>query len=293
MQLILGSHELTCHGHPIITESTLNFPEFVPASKKSVYSICSFLRYSQIKSPMTRLDTLIFDHDHDQLLILWICTNMQKSVIPSVISSDMVSFRVLSPDWPDPFLTMPTPKIFNHLLICINLYQHAKNQLILFIHSWDTVSFRVPRPYWPHLFLTVPNQKMFIQLLIFVNFYQYAKKWGYLLDFFWKNSWFKNPSTWLVDRTLAIISGTRFFPVQDLCRNTANNIAFHYRTNLVKISLNSIFFKISLNSKDPIFGLLLAHFPNFWSKISFFRKLQLCHTQLHEGLYHHAKFREG
>ena len=70
MQLILGSHELTCHGHPIITESTLNFPEFVPASKKSVYSICSFLRYSQIKSPMTRLDTLIFDHDHDQLLIL-------------------------------------------------------------------------------------------------------------------------------------------------------------------------------------------------------------------------------
>ena len=25
----------------------------------------------------------------------------------------------------------PTPKIFNVLLICMNLYQHAKNQLIL------------------------------------------------------------------------------------------------------------------------------------------------------------------
>ena len=29
-----------------------------------------------------------------------------------------------------PFLTMPTPKIFKHLLICMNLHQYAKNQLI-------------------------------------------------------------------------------------------------------------------------------------------------------------------
>ena len=30
--------------------------------------------------------------------------------------------------------------------------------------------------------------------------------------------------------------------------------------------------KISLNSKDPSFGLFLAHFPNFWSKKNFFPK---------------------
>ena len=42
-------------------------------------------------------------------------------------------------------------------------------------------------------------------------------------------------------------------------------------------------------SKEPIFGLFLAHFPNFCSKKSFFQKLQLCHAQLHKDLYHHAK----
>ena len=34
-----------------------------------------------------------------------------------------------SPDWPHPFLVMLTPNIFNHLLICMKLYQHAQNQL--------------------------------------------------------------------------------------------------------------------------------------------------------------------
>ena len=32
---------------------------------------------------------------------------------------------------------MPNPKIFNQLLICTNLYQHAKNQLISSVESWD------------------------------------------------------------------------------------------------------------------------------------------------------------
>ena len=30
---------------------------------------------------------------------------------------------------------MLTPKIFNHLLICVNLCHHAKNLLIPFVHS--------------------------------------------------------------------------------------------------------------------------------------------------------------
>ena len=45
-------------------------------------------------------------------------------------------------DWPLPFLTKPTSKIFNILLICMNLYLHPKNQLIL----KDTVNFIVQRP---------------------------------------------------------------------------------------------------------------------------------------------------
>ena len=57
----------------------------------------------------------------------------------------------------------------------MNLYQQAKNQLILSVHSWDTISFRVQRPDWSHPFLTMSNQKVFNQLLLSLNFYQHAK----------------------------------------------------------------------------------------------------------------------
>ena len=74
----------------------------------------------------------------------------------------------------------------------MNLYQHAKNQLIPSLHSWDAVNFRIQKPDWPYHFLTTVsfrvqkpdwsyqfftmlNQKTFNQLLIFVNLYQHAK----------------------------------------------------------------------------------------------------------------------
>ena len=43
------------------------------------------------------------------------------------------------PDWPHPFLIMPTKKIFDQLLIDVNLYQHAKNEAISKISSGDMV----------------------------------------------------------------------------------------------------------------------------------------------------------
>ena len=105
IQQILGSHELKCHchfchAHPKIFESTFSFPKFVSACKKSVYSICWVLRYSQ--------------------------------------------FRVQWPDWQQPFFTMLTQKIFDQLLIFVNLYQHAKNQFIPSVNSSDRDNFRVP-----------------------------------------------------------------------------------------------------------------------------------------------------
>ena len=75
MQQISGSHDLRSPGHayPKIIESTFSFPQFVPACKRSVYSICSFLRHNQFESPMIRLTTPIFDQPtqkrFDQLLI--------------------------------------------------------------------------------------------------------------------------------------------------------------------------------------------------------------------------------
>ena len=41
---------------------------------------------------------------------------------------------------------MSTPEISNNLLICMNSYQHAKNQLIQLFDSWDTVNFSIQRP---------------------------------------------------------------------------------------------------------------------------------------------------
>ena len=57
----------------------------------------------------------------------------------------------------------------------MNLYQHAKNQFIPFVHSSDTVNFRVQIPDWKYAFLTMLNQNIFNQLLIFVNLHQRAK----------------------------------------------------------------------------------------------------------------------
>ena len=50
------------HAHSKIIESTFSFPEVVTAPKKSVYSLCSFLGYSQFSSPVTRLATTTFYH---------------------------------------------------------------------------------------------------------------------------------------------------------------------------------------------------------------------------------------
>ena len=86
---------------------------------------------------------------------------------------ETVNFRVPYPDWPNPFLTMPTQTNFDQLLIFVNLYQHAKNQFIPSAHSSDTVNFKVPSHDWPHPFLNMPTPATF--KLIFRKLYQHAK----------------------------------------------------------------------------------------------------------------------
>ena len=70
---------------------------------------------------------------------------------------------------------MPTAKIFKHLLICMNLYQHVKNHLIPSVHISDTINFRVQTPAWPQPFFIHAQPKIFNQFLIFVNLYHHAK----------------------------------------------------------------------------------------------------------------------
>ena len=121
---------------------------------------------------MTRLAIPIFDHAHP--IYFWLAFNFCESESTGKKIS-LFDLRVLLHDWPHPFLKMPTPNIFNHVLICMNLYQHVKNQLTSSVHSSDALNFWLQRPDWPYPFLTMPYQKTFNQLLIFVNLYQHAK----------------------------------------------------------------------------------------------------------------------
>ena len=125
---------------------------------------------------MTRLVTPTFDHAKQpifgqHLIFVNLHQYARNQSIPSVHSSDTVNFRVLSPHWPHPFLTMPTPKTFNHLLVCISLYQHAKNMFILqiqsILESCHQTGFNT--------FLTMSTPKYFCHLFISMNLYQHVK----------------------------------------------------------------------------------------------------------------------
>ena len=153
----------------------------------------------------------------------------------------------------------------------MNLHQYAKNQFIPSFHSCDTANSRVPWPDWPHPFLTMPIQKIFDQLLSYVNLYQYAKNQAISLicsrDMVDENIL---QSDWL-RKFCPISQELEFSQIWNLFRNTANNIIFHYRTNLVKVN-------------DKIFQhiqkiLFLVHFcpifPIFGADV-FFLKIQLC-----------------
>ena len=101
----------------------------------------------------------------------------------------------------------------------------------------------------------MPTQNIFDQLLAYVNLYQHAQNQAIslicsgdmidtkILQFDWL-------------RTFRPISQEQnFSQTWDLCRNTGNNISFHYRTNSVKID-DQTFQQIQKT-------LFLAHFPNF------------------------------
>ena len=80
------------------------------------------------------------------------------------------------------------------------------------------------------------NQNFFDQLLVYVNLYQHAKNQAISMIC----------SGDMVDKKILQCDWLRkFWPIyqeqnysqiSDLCRNTVNNISFHYRTNSVKIN---------------------------------------------------------
>ena len=80
-----------------------------------------------------------------------------------------------------------------------------------------------------------PQPKMCWSTFNLCEFVSTCKKSGYFIDLFWRYSWSKNPAIWLAENILAISQEQKLSQIWDLCRNMANNINFHYRSNSVKI----------------------------------------------------------
>ena len=122
------------------------------------------------------------------------------------------------------------------------------------------------------------NQKNLNQLLIFVNLYQRAKNEAIssicsgriVVLKILQSDWLR--AFWPISQEQDISQ------IRDLCRNTANNRSLHDRENTVKIN-DQNFFKF----KKPYFSPTFGTFLQFWEQKKFFRKIRLCHTQLHKG----------
>ena len=136
------------------------------------------------------MDILTFDHAYSkkffiQLSIFVNVSTCKNHFIPSVHSSDTVNFRALSRDWPHPFLTMLTPKIFNHLSICMKFLPVCKksvNSICSFLRNSQILGpeTRLVTPISDHV-----QPKMLSINFIFCEFLSTCKKWDCLIDLFW------------------------------------------------------------------------------------------------------------
>ena len=131
-------------------------------AKKSAQYINPLLRYSRFKVSLTKwphpcLPKSTQKNINQILAFLNLHQHTKNQFIPSIHSWDTVNFRVLWPNWPDPFLPVPT-QIFFDLLIYVNFYQYPKDQAISLICSRDRVDWKIlqldwPRIFWPRVFI--------------------------------------------------------------------------------------------------------------------------------------------
>ena len=175
------------HAHPKIIESTVSFPEFVPAWKNWFYSICSFL------SPVTRLATPIFDHAHPKNFwsafnfcdhvstckksvysickVFW-CSQFQSSITrlatpifehahpknfqPPFNLCEIVPGCKRSVSFINSFLRYSQfPSLETRLatltqihIIFVNLYQHATNETVSSICFGEMLDLKIPQSDW-------------------------------------------------------------------------------------------------------------------------------------------------
>ena len=105
---------------------------------------------------------------------MWISINMRKISLSHLFIFQIQS--VLESHHHTRFFIWSSQNIFNYLLICVNLYQHAKNQVSPSVHSWDTQSIWSPEIWLATpIFWPCPTKTLYEQLSIFMNLHQHAK----------------------------------------------------------------------------------------------------------------------
>ena len=139
---------------------------------------------------------------------------------------------------------------------------HSINSFLWYSQFYSPVT-RLATPISDHA-----QPKIFWSIFNLCEFVSTWKKSGYFIDLFWRYGDLKIlQSDWL--RTFWLVSQEpEFSQIWDLCRNTASNRNFHYRTNIVKINGNIFQYTQKL--------LFLAHFclifPIFEAKKIFSEK---------------------
>ena len=104
--------------NPKISNRLLISMNFLPAWKKSDYSVCSFLRYSQFYNPQIRLATPIFDNAQPKkfqstLNFYEFKSTWKNDLVSSICSGEMVHLKLLETDWLRAFWPIAQDKTFS------------------------------------------------------------------------------------------------------------------------------------------------------------------------------------
>ena len=162
------------HNHSKYFCSTFNFWESVSTWKTSACSICSFFKYSQFYSPVTRPATLFCYHTHPKNFQL--SFNFSEFVLAFApackkIGNSNCSFLryIVNLEFRDQIdhthiLTMPNQKLFRQLAIFVNLHQHAKNEAVSSICSGEIVDLKILQSDWLRAFWPISHEQDFSQI---------------------------------------------------------------------------------------------------------------------------------
>ena len=144
------------------TQKSLNqllaFLNLYQHAKISVSSISSFLDTVSFRVPSRNWPlpflTMLTPNFQSSFNLCEFMPACKKSVNPINSFWRYSHFRVHRPDWSHPLFTMPNQKMFDQLLIFVNLYQHAKNYTVSSICVGEMVDLIILesdwlRPFWP------------------------------------------------------------------------------------------------------------------------------------------------